>query len=114
MDNGCILSPVPRRKRPVRWNTSAFALGRALAGAREEAGISLAELSQCAGIPRRYLAFIEDGRIDLIPVAHARGYVRTYAIAVGLNPDDVTLAMCRFDRRARFVNRELANLLVTP
>ena len=44
-------------------------------------------------------------------VAHARGYVRTYATAVGLNADDVTLAMCRLDRRARFINRELANLV---
>ncbi|MGH9278434.1 MAG: helix-turn-helix domain-containing protein, partial [Acidimicrobiales bacterium] len=60
------------------------------------------------------IAYIEDGRLDLIPVvAHARGYLRTYAAAVGLNPDDVTLAMCRFDLRARFINRELANL-VTP
>lgn len=111
MDNRGILSPVPRHKRPAGWNRGAFALGRALAGAREQSGLSVRELSHCAGIPLRFLSYLEDGRIDLIPVAHARGYVRTYASAVGLNADDATLAMCQFERRARFINRELAKLI---
>lgn len=112
MDKGCILSAVPRRKRSARWNDRAFALGRMLAAARIGAGMTPEELSSCAGIPRRYVAYLEDGRIDLIPlVAHARGYVRTYATAVGLNADEVTVAMCHLDRRARFINRELARLV---
>jgi transcriptional regulator with XRE-family HTH domain len=112
VDNGCILSPVPRRKRSPRWDDRAFTLGRMLAVAREQAGMSAQELSSCAGIPRRYVAYLEDGRIDLIPlVAHARGYVRTYATAVGLDADEVTVAMCSLDRRARFINRELARLV---
>jgi transcriptional regulator with XRE-family HTH domain len=112
VDKGGILSPVPRRRRSDRWNDRAFAFGRMLATARERAGISAEELSRSAGIPRRYVAYLEDGRLDLIPsVAHARGYVRTYARAVGLDADEVTVAMCRLDRRARFINRELANLV---
>jgi hypothetical protein len=40
----------------------------------------------------RAIAYIEDGRIDLIPVvAHARGYLRTYAAAVEQGEDGVEI-----------------------
>ncbi len=69
------------------------------------------ELSRLAGVPAKYISIIDQGRLDLIPdAAHARGYVRTYASAVGLDQDAVTLAFCRLRLRARFVEEELIKL----
>jgi cytoskeletal protein RodZ len=99
------------RKHSAGWDGAAFELGRALAAAREESGISEQELSRFAGIPARFVTIIDQGRLDLIPDAnHARGYVRTYASAVGLDQDAVTLMFCRLRRRARFVDAELDKL----
>jgi cytoskeletal protein RodZ len=102
------------RRRPAAWDAAAFELGRALAGARERLNMSQEELARCAGIPIRFIAIIDQGRLDLIPEAtHARGYVRTYASAVGLDQDAMTLLFCRLRGRARFIDHEL-NRLAQP
>ncbi len=99
------------RRRPAAWDAAAFELGRALAGARERNGLSQEDLARYAGIPIRFIAIIDQGRLDLIPeAAHARGYVRTYASAVGLDQDAVTLTLCRLRNRARFIDHELDRL----
>lgn len=99
------------RRRPAAWDAAAFELGRALADARARLGITEDELARLAGVPAKYIAIIDQGRLDLIPdAAHARGYVRTYASAVGLDQDAVTLAFCRLRLRARFVEEELIKL----
>jgi cytoskeletal protein RodZ len=90
-----------------------FQLGRALAGARQRAGLSQEELADVAGIPHRFVLLIEDGRLDLLPEqAHARGYIRTYAAAVGLDQEAVTLSLCQMRDGASFVMKDLAQLVV--
>ena len=100
-----------RRKHSPGWDGAAFELGRALAAAREQAGISEDDLARFAGIPSRIVAIIDQGRFDMIsdPI-HARGYVRTYASAVGLDQDAMTMRFCRLRHRARFVDAELDKL----
>ena len=73
--------------------------------------MSQEDLARFAGIPIRFIAIIDQGRLDLIPEAtHARGYVRTYASAVGLDQDAMTLMLCRLRGRARFIDHELDKL----
>src|SRR5262245_27563899 len=98
------------RRRPAAWDAAAFELGRALADAREKQGMSPEELARYAGIPIRFIAIIDQGRLDLIPATHARGYVRTYASAVGLDQDAVTMMYCRLRGRARFIDNALDRL----
>ncbi len=99
------------RRRSEGWDAAAFELGRVLASARERAGLTTEEVARLAGIPVRYIAIIDDGRLDLIGDAtHARGYLRTYASAVGLDADAVTLAFCRLRSRARFLDMDLTRL----
>ena len=102
-----------RRRISPTWDEGAFQLGRHLAGARERARLTQHDLAEVAGIPERFVVLIEDGRLDLLPEqSHARGYVRTYASAVGLNQEAVTLALCRLRTGASFVEKELAQLMV--
>ena len=102
-----------RRRVSPSWDEGAFQLGRHLGTARERAGLTQHELSEVAGIPERFVLLIEDGRLDLLPdPSHARGYLRTYASAVGLNQEAVTLALCRLRTSASFVEKELAQLVV--
>lgn len=95
------------------WDEGVFELGRYLANARLRARLTQHELAQVAGIPERFVVLIEDGRLDLLPEAsHARGYVRTYASAVGLDQEAVTLALCRLRDGASFIEKDLAQIVV--
>jgi cytoskeleton protein RodZ len=99
------------RRRPEGWDAAAFELGRVMASARERAGLTVEEVGRLAGIPARFIFIIDEGRLDMIGEAtHARGYLRTYAAAVGLDADAVTLAFCRLRTRARFLDMELTKL----
>lgn len=72
-------------------DTAGVVLGRA----REAAGKSLADLAAQTKISERQLAAIEAGDYAALPSrAYAVGFARTYAKAVGLDPDAV-LAMVR-------------------
>ena len=102
-----------RRRAAPGWDDGIFQLGRALAGARQRAGLTQEELADVAGIPQRFVVLIEDGRLDLLPEpSHARGYIRTYAAAVGLNQEAVTLSLCQMRTGASFVMKDLAQLVV--
>jgi cytoskeletal protein RodZ len=46
------------------------------------------ELAQLTKIPRRSLERLEAGAFDATPDGFARGFVRTVAAALGLDPDD--------------------------
>ncbi len=95
------------------WDEGAFQLGRHLAAARLRARLTQHELAAVAGIPERFVMLIEDGRLDLLPDAsHVRGYVRTYASAVGLNQEAVTLALCRLRSGSSFIEKDLAQIVV--
>lgn len=50
--------------------------------------MSLDELARVTCIPLRSLARLESGAFDAAPDGFARGFVRTVAIALGLDPDE--------------------------
>ncbi|WNF35386.1 helix-turn-helix domain-containing protein [Bacillaceae bacterium IKA-2] len=63
-------------------------LGLRLKNARAEKNISLEELQSITKIQKRYLQAIEEGNLDILPgTFYARGFVKSYADAVGIDPD---------------------------
>lgn len=63
-------------------------LGQHLKEAREQKGISLDDLQQTTKIQKRYLIAIEEGRFDSLPgIFYARAFIKTYAEAIGLDPE---------------------------
>ncbi len=82
----------------------AARVGAELRSARERLSWQLPELAQNLRIRRSYLEAIEDGRVaDLLGKVYAVGFVRTYAAALGLDPDEVSR---RFRAEAQEVNRK--------
>ena len=70
-------------------------IGRYLAGQRKLREISLDELSRLTRIPRRSLERLESGAFDSNPEGFARGFVRTVAEALGLDPDEAVMRLMR-------------------
>jgi hypothetical protein len=66
----------------------AFALGSWLTRQRELRGISREELSALTRLPLRSLERLETGAFDGQQDGFVRGFVRTVATAIGLDPDD--------------------------
>jgi hypothetical protein len=66
----------------------AFALGSWLTRQRELRGISREELSALTRLPMRSLERLETGAFDGQQDGFVRGFVRTVAVAIGLDPDD--------------------------
>lgn len=79
-----------RMSRPEASTGEAARVGEELRDARLALGVSLEEAAERLRINRRYLAALEEGRVrDLPGVAYATGFIRTYAIAMGLDADDL-------------------------
>lgn len=73
-------------------------LGRHLRQERELRQLSLEEMAQTTRIPLRMLEHIEADRFDSLPGdVFARGFLKSYARALGLRSDDV---VARFDALA--------------
>lgn len=69
----------------------AGGFGRALEQARIAGGISLDEAATATRISTRYLLALEQEELDELPAPiYARGFLRTYAGYLGLDPADVT------------------------
>ncbi|MBB6282231.1 helix-turn-helix domain-containing protein [Geobacillus subterraneus] len=65
-------------------------LGKRLREAREEKQISLDELQEMTKIQKRYLIGIEEGNYAIMPGNfYVRAFIRQYAEAVGLDPDEL-------------------------
>ncbi|WP_166237848.1 helix-turn-helix domain-containing protein [Paenibacillus turpanensis] len=65
-------------------------LGQLLRKAREEKGLTLDELQEATKIRKRYLEAIEEGQLSALPGSfYVRAFVKSYAEAVGLDPDEV-------------------------
>ena len=63
-------------------------IGAQLRQARETRGLSLDQVHKATRIKRAFLEAIEAGRLEELPgPVQARGFVRSYAGAVGLDPD---------------------------
>jgi cytoskeletal protein RodZ len=56
-------------------------------------GISLDELADLTKIPRRSLERLEAGAFDRNPDGFVRGFVRTVAVGLGLNPEEAVMRM---------------------
>lgn len=62
--------------------------GQRLRDARTQLGLSLDEVAQTTRIPKASLVNLEEGRFDLLPAdVFVRGFIRSYARAVGLDPN---------------------------
>jgi len=86
--------------------------GADLRAARERIGWSLPDMAAALRIRRQHLEALEDGRIvDLPGTAYTLGFVRTYASALGLDPDEVAR---RFKTEAAAVNRHTDLDFPTP
>jgi len=65
-------------------------LGALLKKARIERGITLEQLQDITKIRKRYLEAIEEGEFNVLPGSfYARAFIKSYAEAVGLNPDEI-------------------------
>jgi cytoskeleton protein RodZ len=70
-------------------------IGEYLAQQRKLRGISVDELCEITKIPRRNLERLEAGAFDAQPDGFARGFVRTVAAALGLDPDEAVMRLMR-------------------
>jgi Helix-turn-helix domain/PASTA domain len=78
------------KPRPL-GGQKAGGFGRALEQARIAGGISLDEAATATRISSRYLLALEQEELDELPAPiYARGFLRTYAGYLGLDPADVT------------------------
>ena len=68
-------------------------IGKYLARQRELRGIDLDELAAMTRIPKRSLERLEGGAFDGTTDGFVRGFVRTVAIAIGLDPDETVMRM---------------------
>ncbi|WP_461200924.1 RodZ domain-containing protein [Anoxybacillus sp. TBDG-1] len=65
-------------------------LGKRLKEAREQRNMSLDDLQEITKIQKRYLIAIEQGNYVIMPGKfYVRAFIRQYAEAVGLNPDEL-------------------------
>lgn len=71
----------------------ASSIGLYLSGQRRFRGISLDELVERTKIPRRNIERLEAGAFDGVPDGFTRGFVRTVAEALGLDPDETVMRL---------------------
>lgn len=65
-------------------------LGQKLKEAREAKGLSLDQLQEMTKIQKRYLVSIEEGNYSALPGEfYVRGFIKQYAEAVGLDPEEI-------------------------
>ena len=77
-------------------------IGRYLKTEREVRQISLEELAQTTRIPLRHLASLEDDRLEKLPGdVFVRGFLKSYAKAVGITIDEV---LRRYEHQSRSSN----------
>jgi transcriptional regulator with XRE-family HTH domain len=63
-------------------------IGRILAEARERAGKSLKDVERATKIRAKYIEALENDQFGLIPGdAYVKGFIRSYAAYLGINPD---------------------------
>ncbi len=75
------------RSRQIFAERSESAIGADLRAAREGLGLDLRQIASVLNIRYTYLEAIEEGRFDDLPGAtYALGFVRGYAVQLGLDP----------------------------
>jgi cytoskeletal protein RodZ len=68
-------------------------IGEYLAQQRKLRGISVDELCEITKIPRRNIERLESGVLDGVSDGFMRGFVRTVAIALGLDPTEAVMRL---------------------
>lgn len=101
-----------RRERPAGWRPRSEGgprddayedpadaeprprLGEWLRNARQRKGLTFTEIERTTRINRHYLEAIESEHFDVLPApVYARGFLRSYARALGLDPDEAVALM---------------------
>ena len=89
-------------------------IGRYLKREREVRQVSLEELAQTTRIPLKMLRHVEDDRFDLLPgEVFTRGFLKSYAQALGIPADDV-IAVYGQGRRAEVVTPAPVTSITPP
>jgi cytoskeletal protein RodZ len=70
-----------------------ISIGAYLARERRLRGISEGELAELTKIPRRSIERMEAGAFDGNPDGFVRGFVRTIAVGLGLDPEEAVMRM---------------------
>lgn len=71
-------------------------IGEVLRQSRTARGITLADVEQDIRINRTYIEALENARFDVLPApVYARGFMRSYARYLGLDPDEALRAVPR-------------------
>jgi hypothetical protein len=103
-----VLGPAARSEAKPRGvvgqGEEVFALGAWLAKQRQLRGIRLEELAALTRLPVRSLERLEAGVYDGQQDGFVRGFVRTVAVAIGLDPDDAVARMLA-EQDARLASR---------
>lgn len=86
-DPGTVRGGAPHADGPI---ADAPVAGAELRTARERLGIDLPYAAETLRIRQAYLQALEEGRIGALPAsAYALGFLRSYAAALGLDPDEM-------------------------
>lgn len=86
--------------------------GADLRAARERVGWSLSQMADALRIRYQYLEALEEGRINELPgKAYVLGFMRTYATALGLDPNEIAR---RFKAEAAEVNEQTVLTFPVP
>ncbi|MDE2007964.1 MAG: helix-turn-helix domain-containing protein, partial [Rhodospirillales bacterium] len=87
-------------------DASAPQAGADLAAARARLGASLPEMARFLRIRQPFLAALEEGRLDALPgSAYALAFLRSYAAALGLDPEEMAR---RFKAEAAGIGERIA------
>jgi cytoskeleton protein RodZ len=96
--------PLPSGGRPrlfidhLQTNIRAMSetVGQKLRQARQARSLSLEQVAEATYMRPRYLQALEDGDLDVLPsITQARGFLRSYADFLGLNPDELLAELPR-------------------
>lgn len=89
-------------------------IGTYLRREREQRGIALEEIADTTRIPMKTLEAMETGRFEALPgETFVKGFLRSYAQAVGMKPEDV-LSRYGMEMRARDVQPVPVRLSTLP
>src|SRR5262245_27438353 len=78
------------RDRSAIDATPAPSVGEMLQNARERKGVDLFRAERDTKIRLKYLAALEDSDYDALPpLVYTKGFLRNYAIYLGLDPEDI-------------------------
>jgi hypothetical protein len=91
-------------------------LGSLLRARREAKGMNAADVAKVTKIPERLITHLEEGRFEHLPAEiFVRGFLKSYARCVGLDPDDVLRMYASLTHGARAAaTREAPPSLARP